>query len=201
MKAELCGVCGHLHPDPQRCIDERKRAHGAQKAATMIKHADSHLDHNLTEAQIAYVLERFATADRFFTATLELPTELGTVPCDLYGPIMGDDPVDERETYFAKRGSRAWDSRMIRRAPRPTRKVTLIAGPHDGHACVLYTVYGGPLAPQEPWDPGCKDQDASRRFWNQHALADGTEIEVDLDECADCGGSTAEGTPDPHECR
>jgi hypothetical protein len=25
-------------------------------------------------------------------------------------------------------------------------------------------------------------------------------IEDDLDECADCGGSTAEGTPDPHEC-
>ncbi len=23
---------------------------------------------------------------------------------------------------------------------------------------------------------------------------------LDLDECADCGGSTAPGTPDPHEC-
>lgn len=27
------------------------------------------------------------------------------------------------------------------------------------------------------------------------------EWEADLDECADCGGSTAPGTPDPHVCR
>ncbi len=39
------------------------------------------------------------------------------------------------------------------------------------HACVLYTAFGGPPTPQEPDDPGCKDVEASRRFWAEHALA------------------------------
>lgn len=165
----------------------------------MIKHAESHLDHNLTPEQIAYVMAQYGDVTRAFTVTFELPPELGTVPCGLYGPIMGDAPIDELHTYFAKRGTRAYDSRMIRKAPRPTRKVTLIAGPHDGNPCVIYTVFGGPLAPHEPGDPSCPDVDASRRFWTEHALADDSE-QIDLEECIDCGGSTAVGTPDPHEC-
>lgn len=57
------------------------------------------------------------------------------------------------------------------RAPRQVRTVTVIAGPHDGQPCVLFTAFGGPLAPQEPGDPGCKDPDASRAFWAEHALS------------------------------
>lgn len=39
------------------------------------------------------------------------------------------------------------------------------------YACVLYTAFGGPPAPQEPGDPGCKDPATSSTFWRDHALA------------------------------
>lgn len=39
------------------------------------------------------------------------------------------------------------------------------------HSCILYTAFGGPAAPQEPGDPGCKDVDAAKKFWADHALA------------------------------
>lgn len=118
----------------------------------MLKHPDSHLDHDLSEPQINYLLAHFADRDTFFIETITLPTDLGTVPCALYGPVMGDLPVSEPEVTYAKRGTREWPSRLIDRPARPQRAVTVIAGPHDGHPCVLYTAFGGPAAPQEPGD-------------------------------------------------
>lgn len=118
----------------------------------MTKHADSHLDHALTEAQTAHLLATFADRTAFFIATIELPLELGTVPCGLHGPIMGDPPLAELEVTHAVRGDRAWKSRLVDRAARQVRTVTVIAGPHAGEPCVLYTAFGGPLAPQEPGD-------------------------------------------------
>jgi len=137
----------------------------------MIKHAVSHVDHGLTDDQLRYILDQFADKKAFFIATIELPEGMGTVPCGLYGPIMGDGPITEDEVVHEKRGTRAWTSRLIHRELRPTRKVTVIAGPHDGHDCILYTCYGGPEAPQEPGDPGCKDPSKSATFWRDHALA------------------------------
>jgi hypothetical protein len=190
----------------------------------MIKHAVSHIDHGLTEVQLKYLLDRFADRKAFFIETIELPEDLGTVPCGLYGPIMGDGPVPDdgpldlrgpapkgvvfTRVRYARRGTRAWDSRMIDLAMRPTRQVTVIAGPHEEvcttcqgklfhlaapgqdtygwsvgcdhceggsgklkYDCILYTAFGGPLAPQEPGDPGCKDPAASATFWRDHALA------------------------------
>ena len=137
----------------------------------MIKHAISHVDHGLTEAQLSYLLDRFADRKAFFIETIELPEDLGTVPCGLYGPLTGDAPIAEDEVSHERRGTRPWTSRLIERPMRPTRKVTVIAGPHDGHDCILYTSYGGPQALQEPGDPGCKDPAASATFWRDHALA------------------------------
>ena len=137
----------------------------------MIKHRDSHVDHNLTEEQIRYLLDRFADRGAFFLETIELPEQLGSVPCGLWGPIMGDPPVDEIEVRHETRGTRAWTSRIVDRPPRPTRTITVIAGPHEEHACVLFTAFGGPAAPQEPGDPGCKDPVTSVTFWREHALA------------------------------
>ena len=167
----------------------------------MIKHTASHLDHHLTDAQVAFVFERFADKQAFFIETIELPEALGTVPCGLFGPIMGDAPVDEADVTYAKRGTREWNSRLVERSPRAVRTVTVIAGPHEEtcmrcsadagawnllhraacpdcggtqkieHTCIVYTMFGGPLAPQEPDDPGCKDVLASRTFWTIHALA------------------------------
>jgi hypothetical protein len=167
----------------------------------MIKHSDSHVDHGLSAAQIRYLLERFADRDSFFIETLTLPRDLGTVPCGLYGPTMGDPPISDAEVTYARRGTRTWDSRLISLPARDQHEVTVIAGPHeeecarcsaaagawnllhrascpdcDGtqkikHTCVLYTAFGGPSAPQEPGDPGCKDPATSAVFWREHALA------------------------------
>jgi hypothetical protein len=137
----------------------------------MIKHPDSHGDHGLTEAQLRYLLDRFSDRTGFFLETLTLPADLGTVPCGLYGPLMGDAVIGEAEVTYASRGPRAWTSRLIDLPARAQHEVTVVAGPHEEHACVLYTVYGGPCAPQEPGDPGCKDPAASAAFWREHALA------------------------------
>lgn len=169
----------------------------------MIKHRDSHVDHGLTNGQLHYLLDHFADRSGFFIETVTLPRDLGTVPCGLYGPLMGDPAIREDEINYAHRGTRAWDSRLINLPPRQQHEVTVIAGPHEEtcptcagsgrlahghgfgasvpcnrceggkikHACVLYTAFGGPSAPQEPGDPACKDPSASAAFWRDHALA------------------------------
>lgn len=164
----------------------------------MKRHAESHFDHGLDAAQVDFLMKRFADRDAFFIETVELPEQLGTVPCGLHGSLVGGAPVEESEVTYAKRGTRAWPSRLVDRPLQQVRTVTVIAGPHeekcsrcDGegqigswkaaipcscdhgkvkHACIVYTMYGGPLAPQEPDDPGCKDVLASRTFWTVHAL-------------------------------
>lgn len=139
----------------------------------MIKHSASHLDHNITAAQLDYLLHRFADRTAFFIETVELPPELGTVPCALYGPTMGDAPVDEDRVFYKARGERAYASRLLDAPTRPTNKITVIAGPHDGHDCIIYTAFGGPLAPKEPDDPTLNESDKpdSRSFWSTHSLA------------------------------
>lgn len=172
----------------------------------MIKHKASHVDHGLTESQLHYLLDRFADRTSFFIETITLPSDLGTAPCGLYGPKMGDGAIDEDTVTYARRGTRAWESRLVELPLRQQRDVTVIAGPHEEecstcrdsgrvpgtgpsfgaslpcpeehcaggkikHACIIYTAFGGPLAPQEPDDPGCKDPAASAAFWREHALA------------------------------
>lgn len=131
----------------------------------------SHVDHGLTEAQMAWLLDRFSDRDGFFKETVELPADLGTVPCGLHGPLMGDEPVPAHEVREAVRGTREWTSRLCDRPARQVRQVSVIAGPHGDESCVLYTAFGGPVALQEPGDPGCKDVEASEQFWAVHALS------------------------------
>lgn len=136
----------------------------------------SHTDHNMTAAQRDWALDHLKDRTGFFIATLELPPELGTVPCGLYGPLMGDAPVDEADVYYAVRGSRPAASRMTKLPERPCRQITVIAGPHGSDPCCLYTMFGGPSAPREPFDAGLKtesDKEESRSFWAQHALSAG----------------------------
>jgi hypothetical protein len=138
---------------------------------------DSHLDHGLTMDQLRWVLETFADRDGFFIETVELPEDLGTLSCGLYGPLMGDEPVTTSthpDVCYTTREGRSWASRILGNAkPRPTRQVTVIAGPHEGLACVLFTVYGGPCAPREPGDPSLNDEQRaeSEAFWAEHGLA------------------------------
>ena len=149
--------------------------------------AQSHLDHNLTTAQLAHVLATFRDRTGFFIETVVLPADLGTVPCALYGPSLGDDPMllAVAGVRTAPRPGRPWPSRLVNLPPRPSRLLTVIAGPAGEDACVLYTAYGGPLAPQEPDDPNLDPRriGPSMDFWAVHALADpapeGTATPVD----------------------
>jgi hypothetical protein len=133
---------------------------------------DSHLDHGLSQEQVAYLLALFLERDHFFIETVVLPEHLGTVPCALLGPATGSDvPAGVR---YARRGERAWESRVVTAAPTQSRLVTVVAGPHNGDPCILYTMYGGPQAPREPGDPNIRDEDEraiSAAFWAAHALA------------------------------
>lgn len=135
----------------------------------------SHVDHGLSQEQIDWLLEQFEDKDGFFLTTVELPEELGTVPCGLHGPTMGDEPVTDSECRAEIRGERGWTSRVCDRPARQVRSVSIIAGPHEDNACVLYTAFGGPVANQEPGDP-CVQSDkaklaASKTFWAEHALS------------------------------
>lgn len=153
-------------------------------------HRDSHTDHALTPAQLSYVLERFGDHQTPIKTTVEMPEDLGTAPCALYGPTVGDAAISETEVTHANRGSRAWTSRLVDRPARGSRMLTVIAGPHDGEPCVLYTVFGGPLAPREPGEVTRDLERAiasgagivaierlrtelgeSEAFWSEHALA------------------------------
>lgn len=134
---------------------------------------DSHTDHALTPAHLAWILERFGDRKAFFAETVEIPAELGALPCGLHGPTMGDEPIPAKECRELVRAGRAGPSRVCARAPRLVRTVTVIGGPHEG-ACILYTAHGGPPASREPWDPSLDDAwcAASAAFWAEHALSE-----------------------------
>lgn len=137
-------------------------------------HADSHLDHNLTPEHVTWLLARFADREAFFIETVTLPDTLGEVECGLYGPLCGDEPVAEDQVTYTIRGARKCASRVVEKPARKTRVLTVIAGSHDGKACVLFTAYGGPSAPREPGDPGLASWEQiqeARSFWQEHALA------------------------------
>jgi len=134
---------------------------------------ESHVDHNLTEMHLAFIRERFADRDAFFIETVDLPADLPSLPCGLYGPTMGDDSI-VNGTIDAARGTRKYASRLIDRPMRTSRSLTVIAGPHGDASCVLYTAFGGPQAPREPGDPDLGEGDertASVAFWAIHALS------------------------------
>lgn len=132
---------------------------------------DSHLDHNLSPAHAALIRERFGDRTEFFIETLELPPELPSLSCNLHGPATGGAAVDEAEVHYDIRGTRKGPSRLCNRSPVLVRTMTVIGGPHEGK-CILYTAYGGPSCPREPWD---ETLDSTGRveaveFWSRHAL-------------------------------
>lgn len=133
----------------------------------------SHCDHGLTVAHLEFIQAAVGDREGFFIETLQLPEELASLDCGLIGPAAGDEPVAEDRVFYAVRGERPGPSRMIRHAPQKTRCVTVIAGPETGYSTnVLYTAFGGPLAPKEPWDPSLDEASLaeSKAFWAQHAL-------------------------------
>ncbi len=134
--------------------------------------ADSHT-HGMPAAVLKHIEEVFKSKTGFFIETVSLPDGI-TVPCDLHGPAMGDAPVSQDEVVMERRGERPYDSRLIDRPARQIGSVVVIAGPHEGQPCVLYTCYGGKLAaPREPGDPTLSPADRviAEAFWATHALS------------------------------
>ena len=161
-----------------------------------------HADHAMSEQIRTYVLD---TAEKvkyrdavkqhnspeqplvgFFIYTFDLPEGIdGTVPCALYGPLMGDTAASlDALAFYGKRGERTNLSRQVNKPMRPSRKVTIIGSvvdkAKDGTALdapemIVYTMFGGPLAPKEPTDPTLEAAKApeSFAFWAAHALATG----------------------------
>lgn len=130
----------------------------------------SHVDHNLGAAHLAHIIALFGEKKEFFIATITLPDTLGEVPCGLHGPSVGDSPIGGEECEMVIRGDRKGASRLTSRGARPTRTLTVIGGPHEGE-CIMYTAFGGPLAPKEPWDADEAGRPASKAFWAVHALS------------------------------
>jgi hypothetical protein len=144
----------------------------------MIITHQSHLDHGLTAAHIQFILARCSLSKEFFIDTLMLPEELPSLPCALRGPCVGGSPVPNEDIIMRVRGDRKWSSRMLKESEAwdhvdaRSRKITIIGGPAEDYPCVLYTAYGGPLAPKEPGDPSLTEgaRTASVAFWAEHAL-------------------------------
>jgi hypothetical protein len=141
-----------------------------------------HKDHGITDAQwkhILYVLGNSGLVG-FFILQVDIPKELGTVPCSIYGPVMGDVPVPDSEVQMMKRTEDRPPDRMTNKPQRQVGYVQVI-GTYESDPVamdaetVIYTCYGGPLAPRNPLEPGLSEKDKldSEKFWSQHALAFG----------------------------
>jgi len=132
-----------------------------------------HQDHGITSAQAAHIQERLVVAvteGGFFIQQVEIPANLGTVPCGLYGPAMGDAPVSDEDVILEARGDRAWQDRLLDKPYRQVGYVQTI-GIRDDSGFTVFTMYGGPLAPQNPEDPTNNDPKGARQWWAEHALS------------------------------
>ena len=132
-----------------------------------------HADHNLTKAHKKLVQQELAGWDGSFTIReVDLPSSLSSLPSALYGPKAGDAPIKESEVVYETRGDRKGPSRLIDAPLRPSRSMVIIAGP-GGKGSVVYTAYGGQVAPREPWDSSmnARERTESKKFWAKHALS------------------------------
>lgn len=146
----------------------------------------SHTDHWQDDHQFAAALAAFTDipADRVTVRTVDVSFD---VQCALVGPVCGDPAVTEAEVRYVTRSGRAGATRALAKTPMgenhvgilrvkwpASRRVTAVFGPAQGDdpRPVLYTMYGGPAAPREPWDPTLDDagRRESEAFWAEHAL-------------------------------
>jgi hypothetical protein len=134
-----------------------------------------HADHGISPDQMDYIKSQIAadSPSTFFIKTIKIPAKLGKVRNALYGPAAGDAPVSESAVSYRPRGDRPWADRVVSWPTRPVDYVQALGMPDQNNAnkILLFTVYGGPLAPQHPDDPGNRDVEGSRKFWSEHALS------------------------------
>lgn len=137
-----------------------------------------HKDHGITQAQWDYILARLEVeclgVIGFFIHQIFMPIDLGTVPCAIYGPIMGDSPILDSEVFMKQRSADRPPDRMINKPMRREYYVQVIGIWSDkDEDRKIFTCYGGPLAPQNPLDPNLVPEAKrdSEAFWAQHALS------------------------------
>jgi|AACY02.16.fsa_nt_gi hypothetical protein len=138
-----------------------------------------HADHGISNEQLEFIeaqLEEKAP-EGFFILQIDIPEEMGSVPNALKGPACGDPPVEDGPgVFYEKRGDREWEDRMTFGKFRPCSYVQAIGTRAQGKLTV-FTIYGGPLAPQNPEDPSNADPAAAEVFWKEHALLTGYTLE------------------------
>lgn len=153
-----------------RLLKEGHPLNNPTPIALQVFHADHGIGLSVIEALVAQV-----KPTGFFLKELELPKDAPDALSAIHGPIAGDAPVTDAEVTLKQRSPDRPPSRMVARASRPTRKVTLIGNTTPEGGVVVYTCYGGPPAPREPGDPSLQDDPAalaeSQAFWAQHALS------------------------------
>ena len=143
----------------------------------LVIHDISHLDHGLSPEHLAWLQEVFSDRDGFFRTTVDVPPHLPELASALWGPAEGDPPVEDADVEYVIRPGRRCASRILvspLATLRPTRRLSVVAGPYEGKPCVLYTAYGGAAAPREPGDLTIYNWEGileSRAFWAEHALA------------------------------
>jgi len=131
-----------------------------------------HADHGIQKELMQELVNQIRPSG-FFLKTVELPAGVPDVMSAIYGPIAGDDPVEEGTVTYKKRTPDRPLSRMIDKPMRPTRLVTIIGNEVEDQVTV-FTCYGGPAAEREPGDKSLKTMEeieASRLFWSEHALS------------------------------
>jgi hypothetical protein len=134
-----------------------------------------HSDHGIVPEAMGWIKQKLPdvvpAGTPFFIRELTLPDNLPPARNALYGPASGDAPVPEEAVTLRPRGDRPWSDRTVPWPTRLTRRVQVIGARKEDGNFVLYTVYGGPLAPQNPDDPGCADKASAQAFWAEHALS------------------------------
>ena len=135
-----------------------------------------HADHGIKPAQMKHIQKQLedVAPQGLFIKQINIPKRLGPVPSGLYGPAMGDDPIPRSAVAMRKRGGPSaefrWLDPVVDWPLRPVSYAQAI-GIRDGNQFTLFTVYGGPLAPQNPADPSNPDPKGAKRWWSQHALS------------------------------
>lgn len=134
----------------------------------------AHNDHRITEEQLNFVQTHpdllALPKDTHILQILTLPPDIKSASCDLWGPSVGDDPIEEALVFYQNRGARRGPSRMIKAYSRLTRYICVIGIKGD----ICFTIYGTRAdkpSPKEPWNASTiKEHAACVAWWSKHAL-------------------------------
>jgi hypothetical protein len=156
----------------------------------------AHDDHDLQPEHLAFIDEALSDWDgSFMVQVLPLPDTCESLPSALYGPSVGDEPIDEDQVTYETRNTRRGPSRLINAPTRLARNLAVIGMRIESGALMLFTAYGTQAdfaSPREWWDLPPLDLTklppteakallyqwygncaAAADFWSQHALVQG----------------------------